>query len=136
MDENQTQPLYQADPNPAGIPAEIRRWNWGAFYFNMMWGIGHRTYLPLLVLIPIFNLVWIFICGAKGNEWAWKAGNYSSAEEFLKMQSTWNRAGFVGFIISVVGVAIYVIFFASAMAGMIAMMGGGMGPGMGSGYGF
>ena len=39
------------------IPAEIRRWNWGAFLFNWIWGIGDQTYIALLALIPGFGFI-------------------------------------------------------------------------------
>lgn len=52
------------------VPNEIKGWNWGAFMFNFIWGIGNKTYLPLLCLIPIFNIFWIFVVGFKGNTWA------------------------------------------------------------------
>ena len=47
------------------VPAEIKKWNWGAFMMNIMWGIGNKSYLTLLCLIPLFNIVWIFICERK-----------------------------------------------------------------------
>ena len=82
------------------LPPELRKWNWGAFMYNMIWGIGNKCYLPLLCLIPCFNLIWIFVCGAKGNEWAWQAGTCKDLETFKAVQDTWNRAGFVSFIIT------------------------------------
>src|SRR6516162_11951094 len=39
-------------PDPKAIPAEIKRWNWGAFLLNWIWGIGNQTYIALLALIP------------------------------------------------------------------------------------
>ncbi|WP_281405489.1 hypothetical protein [Mesorhizobium sp. B2-6-4] len=36
------QPLNQ----PAEIPAELDRWNWGAFFLNWIWGIGNSTSSP------------------------------------------------------------------------------------------
>lgn len=77
------------------VPEEIKGWSWGAFALNGYWGIGNKCYLSLLVLIPLFGLIWIFVCGFKGNGWAWKKGNYSSIEEFLLVQNTWNRAGLI-----------------------------------------
>jgi hypothetical protein len=106
------------------VPLEIKRWNWGAFMFNFIWGIGNKTYMPLFVLIPFFNIVWIFVCGAKGNEWAWKAGEYKSVEEFNMVQSTWNRAGLVSFIISVVSCILMILFSAVIGAAMYSMMPG------------
>ncbi|MCX2455214.1 ribonuclease G [Lacticaseibacillus nasuensis] len=92
-------------------PEEIKHWNWGAFMFNWIWGIGNKSYLPLLCLIPVFNLVWVFFCGAKGNEWAWEKGDYKDVETFMAVQKTWNRAGLVQFIIFCSVIAIYIIFF-------------------------
>lgn len=96
---------------PGVVPAEVKKWNWGALQFNIMWGIGNKCYLPLLCLIPLFNIVWVFVCGAKGNEWAWKKGNYTDVETFLAVQSTWNRAGIVGFIILMVFLVLYLAMF-------------------------
>ena len=109
--ENDTQ-------NYVGVPQEIKKWNWGAFMMNIIWGLGNKSYLPLLCLIPIFNIVWVFVCGVKGNEWAWKKGNYSSVQEFMQVQDTWNRAGIFQFIITIVVVVLYFALFASIMSAM------------------
>ncbi|KRK63720.1 hypothetical protein FC72_GL001193 [Companilactobacillus tucceti DSM 20183] len=85
-----------------GTPEEIKGWNWGAFAFNIWWGIGNKSYLPLLCIIPIFNFIWMFVCGFKGNEWAWNNGDYKDVETFKEVQKTWNLAGLVYFIISIV----------------------------------
>jgi Cytochrome oxidase complex assembly protein 1 len=44
--------------DPKTIPAEINRWNWGAFLLNWIWGIGNQTYIALLALIPGFGFIW------------------------------------------------------------------------------
>ncbi|MGX7328066.1 ribonuclease G [Enterococcus bulliens] len=97
------------------VPQEIKGWNWGAFMFNILWGIGNKTYLPLLCLIPIFNLVWIFVCGFKGNTWAWQKGDYQDVETFLAVQKTWNRAGIVYFIISIALLFLYIFFIGTML---------------------
>lgn len=99
-------------------PKEVKKWNWGAFMFNIMWGIGNKSYLPLLCLIPVFNIVWIFVCGAKGNEWAWKKGEYSNVDEFRKVQATWNRAGLASFILMVVVMLLYIFILMSIFTGI------------------
>lgn len=98
---------------------EIKGWNWGAFAYNWMWGIGNKTYLPLLCLIPVFNLVWMFVCGAKGNEWAWRDGDYKDVETFKAVQRTWNCAGFVQFIVAIVIFALYVFFIGSIVSSVM-----------------
>lgn len=97
--------------NGKETPKEIKGWNWGAFSFSWMWGIGNKTYLPLLNLIPIFNIVWIFITGFKGNEWAWQKGDYQDIETFKQVQKTWNIAGIAAFIIHVLVFILYIFIF-------------------------
>lgn len=107
---------------PTGVPNEIKKWNWGAFVFNIWWGIGNKTYLPLLCLIPVLNIVWFFICGAKGNKWAWEKGEYKDVETFLLVQKSWNRAGFVSFIATIIFAIIYFIFIASMVGSILGTM--------------
>lgn len=95
------------------VPSEVKKWNWGAFMMNIVWGIGNKSYLTLLCLIPLFNFIWIFVCGAKGNEWAWKNGNYSNPREFFLVQDTWNRAGLISFILAVCFFVFYIILAVS-----------------------
>lgn len=105
--------------NGKTVPEEIRGWNWGAFIYNIFWGIGNKTYLPLLCLIPVFNLVWIFVCGFKGNEWAWQKGDYQDVDTFKAVQATWNRVGLVQFIIAVILGVVYVFFFVTMLSTLI-----------------
>jgi Cytochrome oxidase complex assembly protein 1 len=71
------------------IPAEIKRWNWGAFLLNWIWGIGNQTYIALLALIPGFGFIWMLVLGAKGSTWAWRNGRWDSVEHFKRVQRKW-----------------------------------------------
>lgn len=97
------------------VPSKIKKWNWGAFMFNIIWGIGNKSYLPLLCLIPFFNIVWVFVCGFKGNSWAFKNGNYTNddVDKFLEIQATWNRAGIASFILTIAIIILYAVVLAS-----------------------
>ena len=86
----------------------VQGWNWGAFMHSIIWGFGNKSYLPLICLIPFVNFIWVFVCGFKGNEWAWNKTD-KDIETFLAIQETWNRAGFVTFIIAVVVFVLYVL---------------------------
>ncbi|MDR3190752.1 MAG: ribonuclease G [Lactobacillaceae bacterium] len=88
--------------------------------YNIFWGIGNKTYLPLLCLIPGFNLIWMFVCGFKGNEWAWNSNEYKDVDTFRAVQATWNRAGLVQFIIAVVVAVLYFVFFAALFASIFS----------------
>ncbi|AVH74696.1 hypothetical protein [Weissella koreensis] len=89
------------EENSKVTPQEVKGWSWGAFMFSWIWGFGNKSYLTFFTLIPIFGFIWRFVCGFKGNDWAWKKGNYSSVDEFKKVQSTWNRAGLFLFILAI-----------------------------------
>lgn len=106
--------------NGRAVPNEIKGWNWGAFMFNFIWGIGNKTYLPLLCLIPIFNIFWIFVVGFKGNTWAWQKGNYGDVETFKAVQATWNRAGIFQFALAVLVVLLYFFIFAAMIGSLLS----------------
>ncbi|MBQ4834865.1 cytochrome c oxidase assembly factor Coa1 family protein [Pseudoalteromonas luteoviolacea] len=74
------------------IPAELKGWNWGAFFLNVIWGIRFKTYRALWVFVPFVNLVMPFVLGLKGNEWAWQNNHWNSVEEFKKSQRRWSVA--------------------------------------------
>ncbi|MEZ7821033.1 MAG: ribonuclease G [Patescibacteria group bacterium] len=104
---------------------EIRKFNWSAFSDSIFWGIGNKCYITLLTLIPFFGIVWMFVCGFKGNQWVWENGEYKTIEEFKMVQDTWNRAGLARFIYNIVIrffifflVYLLIFFFIGVMAGM------------------
>lgn len=73
----------------ATIPAEVDRWSWGAFLLNWIWGIGNKTYVALLMFVPIVNMIMIFVLGAKGSSWAWRNKHWESVEQFKAVQRRW-----------------------------------------------
>ena len=75
------------------VPAAAKKWNWGAFLMSWIWGLGNKTYIALLCLIPVVNLVMIFVLGAKGSAWAWKNRQWDSAEQFTRIQGLWTAFG-------------------------------------------
>jgi len=109
---------------PAGVngpmPAELNKFNWGAFLLSWIWGIGNKSYLtllvfllPLVAFIPVINMLGGLVAlglviwfGIKGNEWAWHNRHFEGVEEFKKVQKAWTIAGIivavVGFILSIV----------------------------------
>ena len=121
------QPTY---PQPSA-QAPVKGWSWGAFMFTMAWGIGNRAYLPFLCLlpIPIFNVIWLFVCGAKGTEWAWKSWQAKNGQDiatFQAVQDSWNRAGKIWFFIAILLVVLMTaatIIFGAAMFSVLDNMG-------------
>ncbi len=79
-------------PDQREVPAEIDRWNWGAFLLHWIWGIGNNTYIALLTLVPVFGiLIMPFVLGAKGSRWAWRNGRWDSVEHFKRTQRAWAK---------------------------------------------
>jgi hypothetical protein len=58
----------------AQVPAEIDRWNWGAFLLNWIWGLGNETYIALLT----------FVLGAKGTAWAGRNTRWRDVAHFFR----------------------------------------------------
>src|SRR5579871_1238349 len=71
------------------VPPEIRRWNWGAFFLNWIWGVANETYIALLMFVPLVNVVMIFVLGAKGSEWAWRNTRWRDVAHFKRTQRLW-----------------------------------------------
>jgi len=97
------------------VPPEIRRWNWGAFLLNWIWGVVNETYIALLMFVPLVNVVMMFVLGAKGSEWAWRNTRWRDVEHFKRVQRLWAIWGFVawGAIIVFYGgfILVFVLMF-------------------------
>jgi Cytochrome oxidase complex assembly protein 1 len=87
---------------PHDIPPELDRWNWGAFLLNWIWGVGNNTYIALLTLIPLVNVVMPFVLGAKGSRWAWRNGRWDSVEHFKRVQRLWAIWGVIILVVLLV----------------------------------
>ncbi len=96
---------------PAQIPAELNKWNWGAFLLNWIWGIGNSTYIAFLMFVPFVNLVMPFVLGAKGSRWAWENNYWKDEAHFKSTQRKWSIAGF----------AVFALFIALAI-GIMSMV--------------
>ena len=95
--------------NAAAVPAEIDRWNWGAFFLNWIWGIGNNTYIAFLVFVPLVNMVMPFVLGAKGSAWAWRNKRWESVEHFKTIQRRWAAWGGIFWVCMVA--AMVALFF-------------------------
>lgn len=85
--------------DPAEIPAELDRWNWGAFFLNWIWGVGNSTWIALLALIPLVNIIMIIVLGLRGSRWAWRNRAWRSVDQFRRTQRAWGIAGLLVWIV-------------------------------------
>lgn len=95
--------------NQTLLSPEIKKWNWGAFFFNWIWGIFNNVYFSLWVFFPIFGLAVPFILGAKGNRWAWKNKKWRDLAHFQKTQRNWSLAGIIIFVVSVLATLFFTL---------------------------
>lgn len=95
-------PIPQPTPWPWPVPthpteSELDSWNWGAFFFNWIWGLFNGVYWPLLLIaigwIPyvgqIGALIGAIYLGTKGTRQAWNAKNWDSWNSFKETQHKW-----------------------------------------------
>jgi hypothetical protein len=107
------------------VPPEIRRWNWGAFLLNWIWGAANGVYIAFLMFVPLVNVVMIFVLGAKGSEWAWRKERWRDVAHFRRVQRLWAIWGFVawGAIIVFYGgfILVFVLMFSKIEPYLIAV---------------
>lgn len=92
------------------VPAEIDKWNWGAFLLNWIWGIGNNTFIALLMFVPFVNFIVPFVLGVKGSAWAWRNKEWESIEHFQNVQKKWVLwavIAYLFFIVSSVGLVFF-----------------------------
>lgn len=94
--------VENASPTTEPQSSPVKKWNWGAFFLNWIWGLGNSTPKALLCLIPVFGIAWMFVCGAKGDAWAWKNKKWKSPEHFRKVQRTWSWIGLAVWVLCII----------------------------------
>ena len=94
------------------IPEKIKKWNWGAFLLFPFWLAHYRVWKGIfLFIIPLFGPIIVpFWIGANGNQIAWKKSRYQSVDLFLKRQKYWSIAGFVFWIVVLLGLPTYLFY--------------------------
>lgn len=101
----------------AAVPAEIQRWNWGAFLLTWIWGIGNNTLIALLMFVPFVNLVLPFVLGAKGSAWAWRNKRWESIAAFRSSQRRWALWGLALLVVSILLAAALVFALLASLKG-------------------
>lgn len=79
----------------ATLPAGAGGLSWGGFFLNWIWGIGNNTWIALLALLPVANLIVPFWLLFTGREKAWQNRRWRDLEHFNRVQRNWGAAGLV-----------------------------------------
>jgi hypothetical protein len=91
--------------------SELNKWNWGAFFFNWIWGVSNGVYWPLIFIVVNFipyvgGIISLIICillGINGNQMAWKAKQGTTTfDSFIKTQKKWSQVGLWAFCICLI----------------------------------
>src|SRR5664280_1999466 len=77
------------------VPDGVRGWSWGAFFLGWIWAIGNRTWIGLFAIIPYVGFIMAIVLGVKGREWAWKAKEWESVDQFNRVQKKWSFWGVI-----------------------------------------
>jgi hypothetical protein len=90
---------------------ELRKWNWGAFFWTWIWAAGHglRGEAAIGFFVGLFvPLAPNIYFAVKGNRLAWEKGTYSSKEELRAKERRWAWAAaiFYGLIAIVILIAL------------------------------
>ncbi len=97
------------------FPQELKRFNWGAFLLNWIWGIMHKKYITLLYfvacIIPVIGPLAISIWfGFAGNKWAWQSKKWDSIESFNESQQNWVKLWFILVVLGLIfAIKIFII---------------------------
>jgi hypothetical protein len=75
------------------LPAGVSGWSWGAFFLNVFWAIGNKTWIGLLCFIPYVGIAASFYLGFHGRELAWQNKRWESVEHFNRVQKKWSCWG-------------------------------------------
>ena len=94
-----------------------KKFNWGAFMLNWIWGLGNKTFITLIIFpvslaayIPFVGWLITLGCsiwfGIKGNEWAWQNKRWQSIEHFHSVQKKWAIGGVIAFFVQILLIAL------------------------------
>ena len=97
-------------PNSVVPDVISKRFNWGVCLLSWIWGLFHKSYITLLIILAAFvPFVGVLVCigldvwfGIKGNEWAWQNKRWESVEHFHEVQKKWAVAGVIVFVVGMV----------------------------------
>ena len=93
------------------LTVRLKKWNWGAFLLNWVWGLGNNVYIALLMFVPGINLVMPFVLGFKGNDWAWQKGDWQNIHDFQRTQRLWTKVG----IVATIGIPIIIFIIVTSI---------------------
>lgn len=94
---------------PGEVPAKAKGWSWAAFLWGPIWAIGNKIWWGLLTLVPLVNIIFIFILAAKGKKQSWEKGKWRDIDHFVKVQKRWVVIWLILFLLNIVGSVVTVL---------------------------
>ena len=97
--QSKPEPQY-VEPTPERPePNNLNKFNFGAFYFNWIWGLANGVYWALCCFIPIVGFIVAIVLGVKANREAWETFK-GTAKEFEERQAAWSKWAWILFALS------------------------------------
>lgn len=124
--------IYSGQENQVSevdVQMALKPFNWGAFFFTYMWGLGNGSLgktapifvCDILLAVPLINLLAIFVglglriyAGINGNKWAYEGRAWYDLYDFTDTQVRWAKC--VAVLVSV-GLAFFFMGLFAAMLG-------------------
>lgn len=129
-------PLPQPIPSaPQNNYVDTSKFSWGAFWLSGIWGFFNGCWWMFLVNMGFFLLAFIpfvnifsfiaslitnIIFGVYGMRWAWANRTWSSPQDFIQTQATWNKVAIILFIVSIAFLILVPLIFLGSLASIAA----------------
>lgn len=122
--------LDKNNPEDMVIIRELKRFNWGAFCLNWIWGACNGVFDKFIVCFVLWLLFMILIVfnmslaelafagfvaaaiysGMKANLWVYEAKKVTDFQKFIKVQKNWAKAAVIVLIIIVLFVIASIVY--------------------------
>ncbi len=139
--------LDKNNPEDMAIIRELKRFNWGAFCLNWIWGACNGVFDKFIVCFVLWLLLMILIvfyinmylvmlafagfvtaaiyCGMNGNLWAYEAKKVTDFQKFIKVQKNWAKAAAIVLIIIVLFVIASIVYVSYIVSSVFSPSGRG-----------
>ncbi|MCK9361113.1 hypothetical protein M0Q28_02685 [Patescibacteria group bacterium] len=91
--------------------AKYRKWNWGAFFMPIAWGLMHHRWIALLAFLPPLGLIFSVYFAVDGYRIAWKSIKWRTEAEYLSFQRGWSIFSSLFFIATVASTIAMIVIF-------------------------
>ena len=108
-----------AVPQLHSIPVDTTKWSWGAFSLYPLWGFFNGCWWAFFACFIGWSLIPSILFGVYGRRLAWENRKWTSPQDFLDAQRSWDTWGIIMFVISIVFVLFFSIFLIGIWSSLV-----------------